>query len=240
LRLCLPAVRLRELRGAAGARQVGRRMTGRRIYRPGTGTSSAEQMAAHLRGTLAVKPRKVTGELLEMAAVQGLAIVETNPGYAIVDAFTGAVEALRGRTLAGIDPEEVGRFLRADADYVCPDAHRDRRLADLSDRELLELAGDGARLEDVEHDHRVDHRAADRDRVADHDLDVDRSPWRLCDPDCELEPGLFRGGPLDGQRRNVPAHGPAIVRYRSGGAVYYYVHRRGTRRTYSYAGSWTR
>jgi hypothetical protein len=64
--------------------------------------------------------------------------------------------------------------------------------------------------------------------------------WTVCEPGGPVAVGTFRGGPLDGQRRKVPEHGPAIVRLHTAGAIHYYAHRKGSRRTYDYAGevSW--
>jgi hypothetical protein len=65
------------------------------------------------------------------------------------------------------------------------------------------------------------------------------SQFKVIEPGTVEEWGkaVFRAGPLDGQRREVPAHGPAIVRYREAGVVHFYVWKRGTLRTYDHAGT---
>ena len=88
-------------------------------------------------------------------------------------------------------------------------------------------------------------RALDRPYRNRSELERDEVVWtfnpsprwlRPCDPGCELAPGAFRGGPLDGQRPRVPVHGPAWVRHHEAGVFYFYAQKRGTLRTYPYAG----
>jgi hypothetical protein len=62
------------------------------------------------------------------------------------------------------------------------------------------------------------------------------TPWTPCEPGGPMATATFRGGPLDGQRHKVPEHGPAIVRVHGPTAIEFYVHRKGTVRTYEYAG----
>lgn len=52
----------------------------------------------------------------------------------------------------------------------------------------------------------------------------------------ELAAGTFRGGPLDGQRRPVPEHGPAWVRYFDSDGCHWYAWKKGSKRTYTHAG----
>ncbi len=49
-------------------------------------------------------------------------------------------------------------------------------------------------------------------------------------------PATFRGGPLHGERRDVPAFGPALVCFHVPAAVHWYSHRLGTARSYLYVG----
>ena len=51
-----------------------------------------------------------------------------------------------------------------------------------------------------------------------------------------MAPGTFRGGPLDGQRHKVPEHGPAWVRYFDAEGCHWYAWKKGSKRTYTYAG----
>ena len=48
--------------------------------------------------------------------------------------------------------------------------------------------------------------------------------------------GTFRGGPLDGQRRDVPKFGPAFIRWHGEDAVHWYAWKKGSQRTYTYVG----
>lgn len=52
-----------------------------------------------------------------------------------------------------------------------------------------------------------------------------------------ISAGTFRGGPLDGAHRRVPAYGPAWVRYQTPDAFHWYAFKSGSQRTYSYVGS---
>ena len=54
--------------------------------------------------------------------------------------------------------------------------------------------------------------------------------WTPCDSGCKLAAAPFSGGPLDGQRRRVPEHGPAIVTFRE----HFYAVRKGRKRTYDW------
>ena len=61
-------------------------------------------------------------------------------------------------------------------------------------------------------------------------------PFKRVENVTEWGAGAFRGGPLDGQRRDVPKFGPAFVRWHGEDAVHWYARKKGSLRTYLYAG----
>ena len=61
-------------------------------------------------------------------------------------------------------------------------------------------------------------------------------PFKRVENVTEWGAGTFRGGPLDGQRRDVPKFGPAFVRWHGEDAVHWYAWKKGNQRTYTYVG----
>lgn len=52
----------------------------------------------------------------------------------------------------------------------------------------------------------------------------------------QMASGTFRGGPLDGTRHKIPEHGPAWVRLHDHLGYHWYAWKKGSKRTYTYAG----
>ena len=185
-------------------------------------------MHASLNGELPVKPRKLTGDLLELADRQSLELVEISGGHAItrqawdergrrLPPGSGEVVTFVGKTMVGISVQEVERFLRADAEYLHGPSSPSPRTepAKAFEDELREVFP-GTKIEHV-------------DRAV-----LDPAIWKPCDPECKLASGKFAGGPLDGQRRPVPERGPSFVRYREGETTHLYAIRRNTKRSYAH------
>ena len=95
-------------------------MSARTFWRPGTGDTETERMRVSLADPPPAPRRRLTSEHIELATKQGLALLETEAGIVIADAFSGEVYAfgkratvraeLRGREMIGIDVEELELF----------------------------------------------------------------------------------------------------------------------------------
>lgn len=206
-------------------------MSVRRIYRPEAGEpTERNRMRVHLQrardGVAApIKRRRLTGTLLELARSQELRIHGSDGHYSIAHARSGELVRFCGRPMTSLAIDELERFLRADGTYLWGDRQQpqDARLhAELTDVRPLDLAGAEAAPE------RIDAPPAASADTAAH-------RWSPC-PAGAMALGVFRGGPLDDQRRAIPKYGPAIVRYHEDGSIHFYTHKRGTRRAYLYVG----
>ena len=209
-------------------------MSSTRVWRPGVATTPAARMGQELVSPTPPSPRKLTGELLELAERQSLEVLDLAGGCAItrpawddrgrrLPPGSGEVVTFAGKTMIGISAQELEWFLKADPEYL--HASR-RRLSELSPLELVGEAGPGARIERLDRDR-------DRDRGGDAGLDP--AIWKPCDPGCELSRRVkFVGGPLNGKRPAVPIHGPALIRCHEAGAVHWYAIRRNPLRTYEW------